>query len=334
MDSQQQAALDAHIALVVQHQVQQLLAQPQPQPPAGAGLYGPPRAPQGKLHAEAGYSGSAALDTWLNRMTQLTQFYGLVTDAQRVHYAAAHLRDAALQWWLSLAAQQPTTWADFERLLRQRFQPITTAETARARLRELKQGKATVQAYVATFNALMAHVPTMSEDDRVFAFVAGLNKKVQAHVDEIAHTSLQGAIERAVSFGSRAARTAAVAASSSSSGAPMELDMLGIEGLEQETGAGDADTAAAPVTRAELLQLLNAMREGRRAEGSSSSSGGKGKFSRFRPGGLPRIPHLSPEQVKAYMDEGKCFGCGSKDHRSRACPKRKEDATGRVSWSN
>jgi hypothetical protein len=39
-------------------------------------------------------------------------------------------------------------------------------------------------------------------------------------------------------------------------------------------------------------------------------------------------------QVQEYMDAGKCFGCGSTDHQSRKCPKRKEGANGRVSWSN
>ena len=127
--------------------------------------------------------------------------------------------------------------------------------------------------------------------------------------------------------------------SSSGFHAPMELD--NIEGLE-------ADTSAAPITRAELQQLvLNAVREGRGTQEGHSTHGTHGKHSkhgkhnahgsRAGAGGfraLPIIPHLTPDQVTEYMAAGKCFGCGAKDHSSRGCPKRKVGADGRVSWSN
>lgn len=323
------AALEQHLAQQVQTQV---AAQVQAQLAAAA--HPQLRPPQGKLHSDAGYNGNAALDQWLNRMVQLTQFYGLSTDAQRVHYAAAHLSGAALQWWLSLAPPQqpPSTWVELVSRLRQRFQPITSAETARARLRELRQGKATVQAYVATFNALLAHVPTMGEDDRIFAFVAGLSDRVRAHVDEMAHTSLQAAIERAVRFGSRAERPAAFAAASSAAGAPMELDALGIAAMGCESSAAEPTADAAPVTRAEFQQLLAAMRDSRSSHAGSARGGRGGQGGRsFR--GPPRIAHLSEQQVKEYMDKGMCFGCKSTEHRSRECPRRKVGDDGRVSWT-
>jgi Zinc knuckle len=78
------------------------------------------------------------------------------------------------------------------------------------------------------------------------------------------------------------------------------------------------------VTRAELQQLLNAMREQRRGPGARSSKDSKPKGFDPRDRRLPRIPHLTPVQVKEYMDNGKCFNCASKEHLSRDCPQQKK----------
>ena len=102
----------------------------------------------------------------------------------------------------------------------------------------------------------------------------------------------------------------------------MELDALtAIEGLERETGeAGEqaATGSAAPVTQAQFQQLLNAMREQR-----GRGAGGKPAGFDPRDRRLPKVTGLTPGQVKEHMDNGKCFGCGSKEHMSRSCPKKK-----------
>lgn len=116
----------------------------------------------------------------------------------------------------------------------------------------------------------------------------------------------------------------------------MDLGTLGVEGgvegLEPATST-DRPEDATPITKADLQHLLNAMRDERKGPASSSNSS---KFSRNRMmgRGMPRIPHLTPLQVSEYMDAGKCFGCGSKEHRSRNCPKRRIGIDGKVTWLN
>jgi hypothetical protein len=331
MNAEQAAAMERHIALIVEQRLAQQQAAVAHVGPAPAPLERPQR---GKLHENARYGGSVALDPWLATMQQYADFYGLSAEDTRISYAVAHLKDAALQWWQSLAtATRPTTWEMLTRQLRARFQPVTSAEMARAKLRGLTQGRGSVQAYVATFNALLTFVPTMAVEDRVFAFVQGLNEKVQAHVDEIAHTSLDSAIERAMRFGSRLARTGTPGGATH---APMELDALGIEVPAYDTGddepTASPSTSAAPITRAELQTLLATMLDSRRVGDGSRSKNRHHAPPRAR--GIPVIPHLSPEQVKAHMDAGKCFGCGSSEHRARQCPRRSVGAEGRPSWSN
>jgi hypothetical protein len=275
-------------------------------------------------------------------MEQQINWYGagLPDEAARLTWIGAYLQGPALDWWKTLVVK-PKTVEEFAEQLRARFQPVNSAETARAKLLALAQGKGGVQAYVDAFRRLLVRVPDMAEGDRVFQFLRGLQPTVATQIKIHGVTTLDKAIDVAVRVGSlmehgatvQAQRAGAAAASSHS---PMELD--NIEGLEGETsgaeGAGTSSTDDAPVTRAQLRELLNAMREERRGPSHRGGAGARSGPSNPRMRGLPQIPHLTPVQVQEYMDAGKCFGCGSKDHQSRKCPKRKEDAKGRVSWSN
>jgi hypothetical protein len=318
--------LQHHIATAVQQQVQAALAAMQPRLQAANGSMGssgatPPRAQQGKIHESSRYAGTSSdLDVWLAEMSQLSTFYGHTTDEQHLAYAVAHLKGAALQWWGTISPR-PLTTAGLIRELRTRFQPITSAESARLKLRNLTQGKSDIQTYVGTFNALLVHVPTMSMDDRVFAFIHGLNEKTQAHVNEVSHTTLETAIERAVRFGSRvnapqAARTFQ---------APIRSDMMELDAIDAFNEMDDT----APPTAAEL----HAIREWRRAKNaprpaSTASSSSNSRRAEGAPSNLPVVAHLTPTQVKEYMSAGKCFSCGDVSHQSRQCPNKKKHKQG------
>lgn len=306
------------------------------------------RAPEPRIAAPPSFDGRAAgLDAWLAAMSRQFAWYGYATpqyDAARMRLATAYLSASAWDWWeYTPAEQKPTTWDAFVEALRRRFQPVTSADTARLKLRALAQGKATIHDYVAAFRRLLISVPSMSEDDRLFQFMQGLSPAISAQLRIHGVKTMEAAIEMATRIGglgelnaSLAAASRATVASSTSTSDPdaMQLDVLGIEGLEADTldtAAGPAD-AAAPVTRADLVALLNAMREERR--GPSSKGGYRDHGRRGGPPGTPQIPHLTPEQVQQHMRDGKCFGCGSAEHRARQCPKRKVGADGKPSWTN
>lgn len=336
------AAAQAYIQQQIAAGLQQLQQQQLPLPAAAPGGAGP-RAAEPRIPSPSTFDGRAAtLDGWLSELSRQFGWYRLdspARDAERIRLAAVHFNGAAWDWWETLAAK-PADWAAFVTALRTRFQPVTSAELARAQMLSLSQGKSSVHDYVASFRRLAVALPQMHEDDRLFQFMRGLRPAIamqlRVHGDTV--KTMDAAIAMATRIGSLGelgashASIAAAAHSSSSHHAPMELDA--IEGLERDTADG-AD-GSAPVTRAQLMELLNAVRDERRSGGGSgagasgSSSGGSRRS--FQPRGLPTIPGLSEAQVKEYMDAGKCFGCGSKDHRSRQCPKRKVGADGHVSW--
>ena len=91
-------------------------------------------------------------------------------------------------------------------------------------------------------------------------------------------------------------------------------------GLADASGAdndsGDAADSSAPVTRAELRQLLSAMQHQRKGLGARRSQTGRDG----RPRGPPRVAGLSEEQVRERLDSGACFACGKPGHRKADCP--------------
>jgi len=325
--------------------LQQIVTQQQQQQqPAAAPAAGPRRTDAPRLPPPASFDGRpAVLDAWLNELLRQFDWYSTTLDADRLRIAGGFLTGAAQDWWVHTnAASRPSTWDAFVAALRLRFQPVTTAENARAALMGLSQGKRGINDYIARFRALLVHVPDMGEADRLFHFLRGLDRSVHTQLRVQGVKQLEAAIDMAARVGNTLGDVSAlVAQNGASTGhhAPMELDALHELAAVSTDGASSSATSQESGTQALLHQLLNAMREDRRGgKGASSSSrapggapsGGRSGGSR----GLPRIPHLSPNEVQEYMDQGKCFGCGSKDHAARACPKRREDADGRPSWSN
>ena len=146
------------VAALVAQQVQQALAA------AAPGVAAPqsapaPRVERPRLPPPPFFSGGAnALDDWFSAMEQQILWYGdgLPTDAARLVWIASFLQGAALDWWKTLPAK-PRTVEEFAVALRARFQPVNSAETARAKLLALAQGKGGVQAYVDAFRRLLVH---------------------------------------------------------------------------------------------------------------------------------------------------------------------------------
>lgn len=294
-------------------------------PPGGA----LPRASMPRLAAPPLFDGSAdKLEAWTGTMRQQFAYYQL-DDAQQVRLAAGCMTGPALLWYEGEAAQgHPANWAALDKALRSRFQPVTSSEIALGQLLVIAQGKASVHAYVDRFRALAARVPAMDDGTRTQLFVRGLQPEIARLLRMHGVVKLDEAIVAAVRIGSA---DAAVAAITGPPSARLNA-MLGLDAADTDS-VGSSTPGDAPVTRADLMQLLNAMRDERRPQSSRTGSQEGQRRGRFG-AGLPRIPHLTPIQVKEYMDAGKCFSCESTEHRSRECPKRKEGADGRPGWSN
>jgi hypothetical protein len=323
---QQLAALQQQMAAMQAHMQQQAAAAAQAQHAPAAPVHHTPRP---RIAVPSQYSGAsgAALDGWLREMHQQFEWYQMTTTADQVRLACTNLRSTALDWWASLtpaeSAAVAASWAAFEQALRDRFQPVNSAQTARLQLDSLRMHtRQTVQEYIAAFRRLLTAVPSMSEDDRVHRFVQGLTPPLRAHLNTHGVTTLAAAIAMAARVGSLSALGSTAAGGS----APMDVNHIDVDSSDSDDDAGAASHHApdAPVTQRQLQQLLHAVQANRSssARGRGNSRQAQNTRGREVHRNLPRIPHLTPIQVKEYMEAGKCFTCGSTEHRGRDCPKR------------
>ena len=312
---QQQMQQQAQLVAMLQQQLQQ--QQPQQQPPHA------PRSLAPRLPPPPAFDGkSASLDAWVADMEQQFEWYGALADADRMRFATGFITGSARDWWTATAAAaRPTTWGAFLAALRKRFQPVTSAETARAKLAMLQQGKSSIHDYVTAFRQLLVSVPTMGEDDRLFTFTKGLRPAIATQLRVHGVATVDAAIEMATrvgSLGELAGLTAPRATPAAAAVGADDMQLDNIEGLDSETSAAEGSTA--PVTQAQLLAMLNAMKQ-ERASTRSKEPRGAGKdvtaaiAKRFK---------LTPEQVREHFDKGQCFNCHSTEHSSRSCPKPKK----------
>ena len=292
------------------------------------------RGPTMRIAHAPSYDGSSlSLENWSMSMAQQFAYHQLASDADQVRTAAAHLKGPALDWWLHLAGAhaEPTTMEGIVAGLRERFQPITSAEAARDQLHALVQGKLSVSEYVAQFRRLIVQIPTMDAATQMHQFARGLKPAIQVSIRQQQPLTLDASIALAVRTGYAMMPTQGTAASSGTAGAAMDLSALRVALFGNSNDDDDDDEASR--LRSDLCAM---MQGGSRNNGSGSHGrGAQGASGGFQaPRGLPTIKGMTPQKVKEYMDVGRCFGCHQIGHRSNRCPTRKVDASGKVSWGN
>ena len=315
MDPAIQGAMQA---MHQQHQqqaaeIQQLhagIAAMQQQLNVGAAAAAAPRPARERLAVVPDYTGvTGGLEEWIKLMERQFDFYGTVAEADRCRSAAGHLLGPALDWWNGLAAgARPANWANFRALLALRFQPITAVEAARTKLFALRQGPSSVNKYVGAFQNLAAFVPGTDPATLRHLFTNGLNPEARKLVAVANINVLEDIMAMAVRIG-------AVAEAPASAHTAMDLGAIG------EATPESATTDLRTSIVADVLAALNMKRGGKRGPRADGDA----------PRAPPVIKGLTESQVKTYMADGRCFGCGELGHSSRQCPSRKV-VDGKVVW--
>ena len=255
-------------------------------------------------------------DEWAREGRQQITYYEMVGAQQQVNFVSGHLSGAALDWWESCAAAPPRSWSEVEAGLRERFQPITSAERARTQLDALRQGKMHINEYVAAFRRIVVSLPTTDKATLMHAFRRGLVQSLAVYVYQANPSTIEETYALVARMGSAAAPGGAAAGS----GSMMDLAAMGGE-YEQPP---DESTGSVPVTRDELASaVLAAMQQYHGGGGGVGRQ--QARSASAQPGGqrpLPKVSGLTPAQVEDYMRTGKCFVCGKAGHSARFCPDR------------
>lgn len=314
-----------------------------------------PRVHLPKIRQPSSFTGTIglAVDHWLSEMDQQFTYYSqggtLTTDNQRIQFAAAYLDGIARQWWETQADRVTLNdWAEFVTRLHARFRPIQASMIARQRLDKLRMREGhNVNAYIGAFHAVTMPIQDMSVKDRIHAFCRGLTQRLAAKVWERNPTTLQEAIDYAVTaeatgvYAFRSAGhygantgTAGVRGSSSSSSsfssmgsAPMDLTHIAMmedyPADEPTSNVGlDVSSSSAATPHVDVEALINSAVE-QRLNAIMSNSSFKSNGSRPSAGSKNHVPGLKGDEISKLMKENRCFRCKQVGHYKNdpKCPK-------------
>ena len=111
-----------------------------------------------------------------------------VPGAEQVSLASMFLAGDAKLWWRTRVAddqaagrQSIATWSEMKKELQAQFLPHNTAWIAREALKKLKH-TGSVREYVKAFSSLMLDIHNMSEEDKLFNFMSGLQNWAQVEL--------------------------------------------------------------------------------------------------------------------------------------------------------
>ncbi|CAF1505899.1 unnamed protein product, partial [Didymodactylos carnosus] len=145
------------------------------------------------------------VNTWLFQVEEIFKVKN-VQGEQQLHYVSTLLREAALQWWHNERKQindnrgpPIRTFDEFKIRIKSNFQAPHHQQMLRRQLRSLRQTR-NVQTYVYDFRNILGQIDSMDEMDKVMYFQEGLRGRAKAEVGYRAPTTLNDAIQVAITF--------------------------------------------------------------------------------------------------------------------------------------
>ncbi|XP_068657943.1 uncharacterized protein [Aristolochia californica] len=127
----------------------------------------------------SGKRDAKVIDIFLWQVEQYFHASKLTDEQDKVSTAAMFLSDDIVLWWRRRMGDEQEgedpihTWQDFKRELRRQFFPEDVEYQARKELHALTQ-KGTIKEYVQSFTSLMLCISNMTDEDRLFSFLASL----------------------------------------------------------------------------------------------------------------------------------------------------------------
>lgn len=150
-----------------------------------------------------GERNSRKVESWLYTVAKYCELVRMYDEEQRVLFAVALLRDAAVTWWRQLEKDStvatPCNWDQFCDAFRTEFKPENAEQLARQRLQGLQQ-RSSVSSYVQVFRDTMLELPEIDVKDALFVFTNGLKYEVKLYVLINKPDSLHKAYEIAESY--------------------------------------------------------------------------------------------------------------------------------------
>ncbi|XP_034674441.1 uncharacterized protein LOC117905666 [Vitis riparia] len=137
-----------------------------------------------------GFNGNRNAKELENFLWDIEQFFKAahVPDGEKVSLTSMYLTGDAKLWWRTRMEDdaesgkpQITTWETLKKELKDQFLPTNTTWVAQEALKRLKH-TGSVREYVKEFSSLMLDIKNMSEEDKLFNFMSGLQGWAQTEL--------------------------------------------------------------------------------------------------------------------------------------------------------
>lgn len=248
------------------------------------------------------------VEPWLSQVSTYLKLSHL-TGPIAIDHASAYLRDHAATWWRTLCldaarpnstTQQPTTWEDFQQRFRQRFQPVTSKESARKQIYSLMQ-RTSVTDYVNRFSEVTCLIDDMSPAEKLSLFIHGLKDSIKRELEKFPPDDYEAAVLAAERQDAATWRGHSTTPGSSSSGYRSSTSSSYRPFTYSYPPARATPSCSNGPTPMELGALTNPPRP--------------------NPPSQARTPHppLTPTEKQRRRDRGLCMYCGEPGHTLEYC---------------
>lgn len=153
-----------------------------------------------KIPEPKSFNGARSSKDLENFLWDIEQYFraARIPEAQKVTITSMYLTGDAKLWWRTRAEDKARreieSWDDLKTELKEQFLPCNTAYIAREALKKLRQNRGPVREYVKKFSSLMLDIKNMSEEDKMFNFLDGLDNWPRAELQRAKPKDLASAI--------------------------------------------------------------------------------------------------------------------------------------------
>lgn len=286
-----------------------------------------------------------AVDDWIGLMgKQFAHFPAYFnSDDKKISHALSYVHSKVTSWYESstgdraAAGRTVTTWIEFAAVLRERYQPVSAASAARVKLDTLVQ-RGAVAPYLTSFYQLMMHIPDMNVKDQIHNFQRGLKQHIKNELNRVNPTTLSNAVQLAVNAESYLPQGPASASSSSyqfrpsyrgggsaSTGAPMDLNVIGDEYhgpemgdefiFEENSAQSHSQVALLQAQVRHLLSQQQVQQQVNSMFVKANKVGPKGaKVGSSASSSKSRVENVSKEDYERCRRERVCINCKEQGH--------------------
>ena len=158
-----------------------------------------------KVPEPKSFNGTRSAKDLENFLWDMEQYFkaARIQEGDKVSITGMYLVGDAKLWWRTrsegdASAGRPIieTWENLKKELKGQFLPCNTSWVARQSLKNLKQS-GTIREYVVAFSSLMLEIENMSEADKLFNFMSGLQPWAQSELRRQSVKDLPGALAAA-----------------------------------------------------------------------------------------------------------------------------------------